>query len=237
MKRKLALVLMLVLMLLMLVPFEALAQSVVDSNVAAINFQDNRGGRRVSFYDTASGRHCVFFLEGNYIYYSTSLDTVSWTTRTNTGLSVGVGYYASGFSIAYDGTNIHIAYCAGSSALYRMGTLASNGLSITWAAVAQVIATGGTGRFREAIAIDSDGYPWVTFAYHSGSTITPYAYRSSTKNGNWTTDIAYQLNVGSANWVVRPISLASRHMLILYNGDSTSKARRYIGPGSSWVLR
>jgi len=216
MTRIIKLALLLALVLTSLLPMAVSASDVVESAVGGRNYQDDVGGRRCSFYDEANGREWVFFLVSGVINWRTNTGNATWTARQSTGMSVGGGYNASGFSVAWDGVNVHFGIAGGdTSVYYRMAQPAADGLSLTYSAALQTVASGGVGRYRVGIGVDSEGYPWVTFAYHNGSSVTPYAVRSSKKDGTWSTDITRQLTSLSWNWCQYPLSLGNRHMLFV----------------------
>jgi len=132
-----------------------------------------------------AGRIWVFYAEGitdSHIYYKTSLDGSIWSER-NTLLT---HLYITGeaFSIAYDGTNFNFACWddPNPNTLFRQGTPQTDG-TIAWATDWQAIE-GLENQGQTDIHVDSDGFPWIII---KNGTEVITVYKSSTKNGTWTT--------------------------------------------------
>ena len=219
MKRKLALVLMLVLMLLMLVPFEALAQEIVDDNIGTaagfyLPFQ------RKSFY--ASNRQWVFYEDTDVMYFrSSDNDGATWAAQTSV-MSLVAGY---SFSVWFDGT---YGYYVGlekytNHTHFRRFTPNSDG-TVTYSAAEQLIPTAQTN--YNYVSVDTSGYPWVAI----GNVI----YKSTTNDGNWTTDAAVTIALTNIGAECSIIPLTSGKMVAIGANPVTDKlwARRWTG--SAW---
>jgi len=180
----------------------------------------------------ANGRFWVFYSDGTNMVYSTSTDGLTWSSPTTVRPCDSGGK----FSVWFDGTYVHYAYSseeAGSPLYYRRGTL--SGSSIIWDDE-QVAVPAVTGvKYRNpAIAIDSNGYPWIGYVYTSEVINYPYVTKSSTKDGSWTTENGFPFCL--EEWAVDGcflVPLTEGKMLALYSACGTViKARSW--NGSSW---
>ena len=168
MKRKLALVLMLVLMLLMIMPFEALAQEIVDDSAASS--QSSPLYRR-SFY--AEGRYWEFYSYGTSTYFKSKSSTggATWSSRT---LVASGGDHQTTVDIAYDGTTyIHVAVNRDGWAgyiYYDRGNPNSDG-TITWSSgtttpnwqYVKAYCGGYNSSSSVTICLDGNGYPYIGY--------------------------------------------------------------------------
>lgn len=149
----------------------------------------------------------TFYADGLYwafyggISYKTSADGVSWSNATS--ISLYPAYSISGYGVWWQGGNVHIAYSSPTAVVddtvfYRMGATNSSG-EITWAADWQLIPTGNYMGWA-TIAVDTGGYPYITYNVCPSTTTTTYITKSSTNNGTWTTAGGYPLaTYSSAN--------------------------------------
>ena len=179
--------------------------------------------QRKSFF--AAGRFWAFHADGTNMVYATSTDGVSWSSPTTVQSSTR-GFK---FSIVFDGTYVH--YVFGDAVndnvamTYRRGTPNSDG-TITWSAVAQTVLSAIAGTFYKypTIAIDTNGYPWISYAKNDGTYEYPYVIKSSTNDGTWSTagGFPYQLSTTSdlVGWRTTVVALTSSKMLVIYVGDA-----------------
>jgi len=229
MKRKLALVFMLVLMLLMLVPFEALAQEIVDDSAGSS--QESPLYRR-SFY--AEGRYWEFYSTGTGInlnwYYKSSLDGTTWTSRTSFTISYNL-------DIAFDGTYIHVveSWTGGipDTVYYNRGTPHSDG-TITFDG--WKLVSGDTNVALATICVDEYGYPYVGFAYAYSAGVNLDVAKSSTKDGTWTQEWKTTIAYSTTGWFYhnRLVALTDSKIVALYTlgYSGVIYARRWTG--SAW---
>jgi hypothetical protein len=95
--------------------------------------------QRLAFY--YNGRHWVFVLVNNNLYWYHSVDGLTWTQGGYiTPLSIG-----RGFSVWFDGTYVHYCYANesyGGAIYYRRGTPNADG-SITWSTATEQTAVVG----------------------------------------------------------------------------------------------
>jgi len=241
MKRKLALVLMLVLMLLMIVPFEALAQETVDGTTDAANYQYNSSSR-VSI--AALGVRWVFYLDADedidYRYSLDDGDTWSAAITVSTNADNSVPYIAV-YHESRDGVDyVHLTWYSWNPnpMAYIRGTLSADG-SISWGTQ----YNSGASK-RRAIAVDSNGYPWIGYG---GDDVATEAYltKSSTNDGTWVTDTANGFPVilksSGAGVGGRPASIpvpltAGKLAAVYTPGQNRSTERVYVKrwTGSAW---
>jgi len=187
------------------------------------------GFQRKAFY--ADGLFWVFYSDGTNMVYRTSSDGSSWSAAT------AVRSAANGrmFSIWFDGTYLHYAYCGDFTALYyRRGSPNSDG-TITWSAPEQTVSTSYNQAHYPFVSVDTNGYVWIGYCDYTGSAYVPYVIKSSTTDGTWTTasGFPYQLSTSSDYWRVSPIPITNGKMVVIYAGQYiTVRARRW--DGSSW---
>jgi hypothetical protein len=242
MKRKLVLALMLVLMLLMLVPFEALAQEIVDDNIAILSYSQTSARKNIqalgllwSFYkDTDDAIKFKTSSDDGATWSSTSTIRTGSTYPTNSMLSVYVG--------GSDSSHIHITYVTDSSShtYYRRGTLYSNG-TIIWLAEQLYPFVG----VYVQVAADTNGYPWIGGGNNGTGGSNIYITKSSTNDGTWVTEAGYKLLLDSMSaggnpfrGSCIPVPLTNGKLVAVWQyGWGTAatnliKAQRYTG--SSW---
>jgi hypothetical protein len=148
---------------------------------------------------------------------SSADDGVTWTTPEDlgTGLSENLGENLQ-IVANEDGTNrIHLL----STKLmnYRSGIANSDG-TVTWtAAWTQIWVIGGNVQ-DGYLALDSEGYPYITQSFGGSiATSVPYVNKSTTKNGVWTTAAGYPLalaGVGYTNTFI--VALSNQRMYAFY---------------------
>jgi len=211
MKRKLALALMLVLMLLMLVPFEALAQSIVDDKAKFDT--EVAANTRHSFY--GEGRFWEFYLrtEDSSIAFRTSLDGTTWASEISLSINGAVG-----FDIWFDDPYIHMVMNT-DLINYKYGEISSAG-TISWGAT-QNTGLSSNINICPTVAVDSNDYPWIGYS-NSANSQNPYAAKSSTKNGTWTTEATWNIN----DWK-SPANTAGVRILPLTGGKMAAVVRCY----------
>ena len=239
MKRKLALALMLVLVLLMLVPFEALAQEIVDDTATAVGTPM----WRTSFY--AHNLYWEFYNNaGVGLSWRTSADGTTWSAPTSASMPT----YTQ-FDLAFDGTYIHCAVLYQSYywyAQYRGGNPNADG-TITWTTAwyNMISVTVGYAVMTVSISVDSNGYPYFTDSdngdsWHSSLRV----WKSTTTGGLFTKDYTYGTEILSTSHSPNPsdirqwtrlIALSGGKMAALYYTDHGSggaiKCKRWTGSG------
>lgn len=221
MRRKLAIALTLVLVLVILVPSEALAQSVVDGNIG------NASGFRYSYERRsfhAAGLEWAFYVEASNLNFRTTSDYVTWSAAT-TIRSVGA-QDSERFSVSYDAPFGYYAASDGVNTYFRKFTPNANG-TMTWVAAEQTVVAAAS---APNLTIDSSGHPWIV----SGATV----YKSSTTSGTWVEDVANGFPYAVGTNMTTLIPLTSGRMFLM-NGGSSSKmmGKRYVPPadgGPAW---
>lgn len=159
--------------------------------------------QRKTFY--ANGRHWIFYSNGTYIFYKTSVDGVTWVLGESNPVIAGTG---RDFSIWFDETYLHYASTtstAGIGFFYRRGIPNANG-TITWSAAEQIAVFGVSGISLSLpfVAVDTGNHPWVAYKFQNGSDYYPYVTKSSNNNGTWSTDNNFPFklsNNGSLGWI------------------------------------
>ena len=186
--------------------------------------------QRKSFY--ANGRFWVFWSDDTNMVYATSIDGVTWTSKTIIR-SCTLSKY---FSIWFDGTYVHYAYFTYDQDVplyYRRGTPNNDG-TITWSDEQTVLS--GIHGGQLSIAVDSNGYPWIGYRLYSGTTYYPYVTKSFTNDGTWSTASGFpkQLSLtSSSDWSVGVVPLTSGKMYVIYT-YSNNYVHGRLWTGSSW---
>ena len=208
---------------------------------------------RVPFQDkafNALGLYWVFYDQWTGgtgdIGYRTSADAVTWSPFT----SLGFGGFGPEFSVVLEGSNT-LHYARGDTGLahtlsYRKGTLQSDG-SIVWAAAEQTIAADANHLWGDpTIAIDSNGYPWVSCMFDEyGDSFVAYdavVYQSNTKDGTWTTAAGFphrfttEATYTNRHWATTAVALASGQMYFtVYTSNNLNLSTRRAAPfGVLW---
>ncbi|GAI10746.1 unnamed protein product, partial [marine sediment metagenome] len=126
--------------------------------------------------------------------WSTSVDGESWSPA-NIIRSGDAGHKVS---VWFDGTYLHYVYmplAEASPIYYRRGVPNTDG-SITWSVDEQVVKSGEAGVMFVAvhIAVDSYGYPWITYL-SINDVRRPFVTKSSTNDGTWVTQDGFPYQV------------------------------------------
>lgn len=151
--------------------------------------------QRKSFY--AQGRYWVFFVDTNeYLSYKTSTDGQTFgSANIANGAFTIEDSNDSQFCVAFDGTNVHLVTGRRDHKLaYRMGEPQPSGI-VSWDAdgLQETIGTAVAGKLYTApyITVDASGYPWVLVGTCDESNLNVQIFRSSTKDGTFTTAAGY----------------------------------------------
>ena len=174
--------------LLLLTPVLASSGVVVDTE-GSVEWNTDSVGYN-AFY--ASGKYWIFYKIGSSnpcpIVYKTSPDGITWSDRTT--LCYSYHYNYTDFSLFYDDTRNQFHYARwqayNTPVYYRKGIPQADG-TIDWYTVEQ-IATGDLspsyGLSGLSVAVDSDGFPFVAYAYDGDAYVT----KSRRNDGVWETD-------------------------------------------------
>jgi hypothetical protein len=189
-----------------------------------------------SFY--ANGRFWVFYSDGTNMVYCTSTDGSTWTEAT----TVGAATNGRTFSVWFDGTYMHYAYCfdSGSGLYYRRGTPNADG-TITWSADEQTVLSPVAGRYRSYpyVSTDSNGYVWIGYLDDEGIATYwfPYVIKSGNNDGTWGTTppgFPYKLSTTDKSWSVSVIPLTVGKMLVIYT-YTTGTVTVIAWDGTAWL--
>jgi len=162
----------------------------IDPSIDAVHLT-NYVMQTMSFY--SNSRYWVFYTNETNLLYISSTDGDTWTNKTsiygNEGNLTSNGKMS--FFYNQDDDLLHVVYAevqAGYNVTYRAGYPQTNG-SITWLSAWHNVTTFGSLFGEPTIVCDSEGYPFVTLSHHTDSLYgRVYVFKSSTKNGTWTTD-------------------------------------------------
>ena len=168
------------------------------------------------------------------LYYSTSLDGVTWSTPTNVGVHVN----REDFSVTTDGTNVYYArynetdYFASTCShalLFRQGAI--SGGSINWQPENIALPANATTAFISPnLKLDSSGQAWIGYLYSATNTCggngteQPRAIHSKGTNyGAWSSQTVLS-NALNGNWVVDLTSLGNGAIYFTYWIASSSNS-------------
>ena len=181
----------------------------------------------------SQGLWWVFYYDNtNEIYYKTSSDGVTWSSPTTIYSSYGENI--QGISVWLNDTylNIVMGYTTqygGQYVKYRKGKLNSDG-TITWSADWQYVASYYAYPYG-SIAVDSNGYPWIVIKKYTGGDYRADVYKSSTKNGTWTTEFSNSFGDDIDKACILP--LTNGKMYLIY-GDTEHELVGRLYDGSEW---
>ncbi len=183
--------------------------------------------QRLTFYH--NGRYWVFYGSGTNFVYRTSIDAAAWSAPT----TIHAGDLAAWSSACFDGTYVHYAcstYTAAQPIYYRRGTPDVGG-GITWSAAEQTAVAGSGDRYGDpTIAIDSNGYPFISYLREKDC----YCAKASTNNGTWTLDWDVLIKaIGVTDVFSSVVPLTSTRMYIVY-GERNEKLYGKIWNGAAW---
>jgi hypothetical protein len=194
----------------------------------------------------ANGRIWAFYWDPSTYqeYFKSSADNGStWSSATQVEPSYIEGLYYSRFDVVSDGTYAHIVvsddydYNLG-GIFYRRALLNSNG-TITYSAGWQEIeGLDEEGISNPVIALDSNGYPWVAgadFFDNNYSDGAPVIWKSSTKDGTWSTASGFPYSPESKVDYPNLAPLTSGKMGVFLFSTEANKGVKYIEwSGSAW---
>jgi hypothetical protein len=233
--------------------------ALVNGNVVAnvTSFEAVRWQEK-TFY--AAGRYWLFYVDGDYptgtnlpnctVYYTTSVDGVSWTSPTslasdldeNSGENVQVFLSDNGYLQAF--------YRINNELFYRMGTPEPNGsiawVTPNWQLVFNANLVGkASGTCDFYAATDSNDYPWVSWGYVqepirliNASDTKMYVWKDAFNNGTWQTASGFPYNVGTGNYTNDfMVPLSNGRIYVMYfldNPPSTGQIYGQLWNGTAW---
>ena len=211
-----------------------ISPSTVDSTVTTDN-AISYSNQRQTFYGVS--RFWIFYSNGTDIVYKSSLDGITWSSANAVrGCTSG-----SKFSIWWDSTYVHYAYCAGTSntaLVYRRGTPLING-TVSWDNERNAVAANASKTYLYPfISKDTSGYPVISYTCDNTTTTTPYAVKSNQSNGTWTSDnFSTQLSTDNdTNWRTTILPVASQDLMAIYARDGQIiKSKVYDYSASSFL--
>lgn len=209
----------------------------VTSAASATNIY--MGGRQhYSFY--ASGRFwCFYLIDNTTIGWRSSTDGSTWVAEQTVTVVAGDAASTS-FSVVYRDGYLHIVYGGyrtGSDYVrYRRGEPETDG-TIIWSADWQTAFTLATGVPENgSIAVDDEGYPFITYTWDTGITST-WCIKSSANNGTWSMAVGYPFEIaaGEGTAIYSYYGETNDDMYILYSHRSSFwlYGRNY--NGSAWA--
>ena len=190
----------------------------IESSMA-VRFQQK------SFY--SNGRYWIFYTDGTTFgfakcYFSSSTDGVTWETPTP----------FSGFINEHTGENL-VAFLDGNGKVnvffrvstrleYCFGTANSDG-SISWITANQTtLEINAAQNYDLDATIDSTGHLWVSWIYSAsgGPYMRVIAARNALTNGTWQTDYTIDVDDGSTNQMMIPLSGGRIYFIYFHTSQS-----------------
>lgn len=185
----------------------------------------------------AEGRWFVGLYLSSNMYYTHSIDRITWASPILLGTaeaSYDCGWW-------YNGT--HVAYVriptANDKIYFRLGVPQSDG-TIVWSAAEQTVASGSANDFYMAsIAIDNQGYAWITCNYSPGvGGGTPRVWRNSNRDGTWSNTAGFPYQLSATNNEVRTVivPLSTNTVLVFWGSINDNETGLYSRrwDGSAW---
>jgi len=187
---------------------------------------------------SAEGRFWLFYSNGSSLYFSSSVDAVSWDTPVFVRADVDDG---DKFFVIDKGSYVYLAVATytGDDLYFRRGTLSSDG-TISWEAEQTVVVAEQNDQFvNPCLAIDSDDFLWIgysktEFDIVSNSSVThPWAVRASAEDGSsWETPT--QLSTESQRKQASIVSLTQRKMYVILPKAQNDRIRGRLWNGAAW---
>lgn len=187
----------------------------------------------------ANGRIWAFYWNGSSFVYKTSADNGNtWSSETIIDADYPPTAYNSYYDVASDGTYAHFVKADDGdydnpAMYYRRASFNSDG-SLTYSSNWQ-LEENRYSVYSPSIAIDSNGYPWIG-GWDGYLESAPTIFKSSTKNGTWTTQIGfpYWPEYGTIDYVTFAPLTSGKMGVLLYSWE-TGKGVKYLEwSGSSW---
>jgi len=185
----------------------------LSSYATGLNYQ------RKTFY--ANGRFWIFYSDGQNMVFRSSTDGSTWGNSTVFESNSATG---GELSLYFSGSHVHLAYRNASQTgklNYQRGQPQSDG-TITFDPFQELNQIGVT---RVYITLDNDGYPWI--ASHNATHML--TWKSSLKNGSWTTDTGFPYVLSESDWTPIIVPYSNYMYLIYAEQGQLLKARRYLG--------
>lgn len=166
-------------------PYVQVATVTPNNNVVQTPMQ------RKTYY--AAGLYWLFYVSETKLLFRTSGDAVTWSAEQEARDLIYATIYGSYVDIAFKSDEFHIAMALplAGDIQYRVATPNING-TLSWKTddwnnieIAEPIYT-------VSIALDGEGYPYFVTKRSVAGDLR--MYRSSTKNGTWTTDLNVQVD-------------------------------------------
>ena len=189
----------------------------------------------------AQNLYWFFYAPNNsHICYRTSADGVEWSEETVLDIETTTWAMGASFDLKVDESDrLHMPttfFTSSGNLSYRCGQLNSDG-TIDWVMSEfgreyQTIFDPPSGNVQDpSLILDSDGYPWVMSVWYDGTKVTR-VWKSSTKDGTWTTEEYWDLQSGAVE-MGRLLLLDSGKILALYTSYNKPIYGR-IWDGDSW---
>jgi len=200
----------------------SIVSAVQDTSATTNRFQRSLASSGDYYY--------AFYNNNSKLLYRYSSDGGSWSDETVVGTCNNGGY----FSLWANST--HIDYSLYQIGLrYRRGTFGSNG-PISWVTAENIVKNDGSA-FPSFIAVDSQGYPYITYSTGSAFKI----FKSSLNNGSWANATGYPQTLSSsasAYWEGSLVPLSNSKMYAVFSKASAfadyTKALGRLYNGTGW---
>lgn len=192
----------------------------------------------------ANGRYWIFRSNSTYMVYDHSTDGVTWTTNQPLAGIVACDDSCR-FSVYTNGT--HVVYARWNPTIlttyFRQGTCNSDG-TISWDGAEQTIVTDVAYTFGYVnIAIDNQGFTWVSGTWFSGANWAVRVYKNSKTDGTWTTAGGFPATLQVPTYadacasIILPLTSAGQVTVVYVCGvnanNGTLTARRWTG--AAWT--
>jgi len=182
-----------------------------------------------------AGRKWVFYWDGYGAVFRSSVDGVTWSDKTlfKTGVT-------NMFDVFFDGTYVHYANNQGGwgeKIKYRRGTPTSEG-EINWLDEQDVIGDVGFMDYPVSIAVDSNGYPCITYRKSDASLYArPMVIKSSRNDGTWETESGYPKELKPSDdygWITQCVALTGGKMFFFYASEMYFIRGRLLSDSTLW---
>jgi len=183
-----------------------------------------------------TGRTWIFYGDGTNFVYKSSLDRITWTSKTT--FHAGGATAGGLFSVVDNSTHIFYGFVGGvasNDVYFNVGT--PSGSTISWVGEIQIFDIPATnyGHFGN-IALDTNGNPWLAWTHSNPTNGLPYATKLEWSGSSWqnASGFPYLLTTDNTRpWRESLTALSDGTVYVIYNSISVGMKGK-LWNGTAW---